>query len=587
MTFLALAPWQVWTLAVATAAIVAGLFFLKTRHPRVLVGSLVLWRRVLEEYRPDSLIERLRRAVSLIVALVIALAIAFALGQPARKGAGAGPAHLTIVLDSSVSMLTRLSGGDTRWDRAVSLARDIIANAGATSTFTLVDTTSTTRAVTVDTRADAFEALKTFTVGAKAGRFPTVDRGDELVFISDGVSPRNVPEGVTRRSVFEAAKNVGVTAFEVRPIPASTLAHEVFIEVVNASSEPADVSLSIDVGKRRLLAQPLTLGAGEVHHETARIPPGIGGLLHARATTDDDAFPLDDDAYAVVAEQQRLRVGLVTVGNEFLSAALGADPHVSLSAIVSGAYTGKEDVDAYVFDRFAPASAPQRPALYFAPSPRAWLGTPAAEIGDRALLPTEPDHPLLQFVSLADVRVKRATPIDGDSWRGIVSAGDAPIVVVRESPTRAAVVAFDLEASDFSTQLAFPIFLQNAVRWLGGDDIVPNQPLGLVRLPWTNMKVSLHDGHEIPVSTVLNGSVFDAKEPGVYEAVTPSMTHRIAANLTSTALSNVNATTFDTMSTKAESGGALIKTDWWRTLVVVALALAALEWWSYHRRVTV
>jgi len=67
MTFAAMAPWQGWLLLAAAVACAAWLFLLKLRPPRMLVSSLLLWRRVLDESRELTLWERIRRAVSLML----------------------------------------------------------------------------------------------------------------------------------------------------------------------------------------------------------------------------------------------------------------------------------------------------------------------------------------------------------------------------------------------------------------------------------------------------------------------------------------------------------------------------------------
>ena len=60
MIFGALGGWTVAAIAGGMAATVTALFFMKVRHPRVLVPSLLLWRRVLDEDRAVSFWERVR-----------------------------------------------------------------------------------------------------------------------------------------------------------------------------------------------------------------------------------------------------------------------------------------------------------------------------------------------------------------------------------------------------------------------------------------------------------------------------------------------------------------------------------------------
>src|SRR5437773_2192011 len=76
MTFAAFPAWLAW-IAIA-AAIGAGvwLFLLKVRSPRIVVPSMTLWRRVLDETRDITLWERIRKAVSLAIAVLITLALA-------------------------------------------------------------------------------------------------------------------------------------------------------------------------------------------------------------------------------------------------------------------------------------------------------------------------------------------------------------------------------------------------------------------------------------------------------------------------------------------------------------------------------
>ena len=81
MSFLALSTAQALLLGALTVAAVLRLFFLKLRHRRVVVGSSLLWERVLDDRESRSIWEKLRRWVSLLITLTIALLVALALGQ--------------------------------------------------------------------------------------------------------------------------------------------------------------------------------------------------------------------------------------------------------------------------------------------------------------------------------------------------------------------------------------------------------------------------------------------------------------------------------------------------------------------------
>ena len=118
MSFGAMAAWQAWLLLAVAAGAAAWLFLLKVRPPRVIVASLLLWRRVLDQQREQTWWERVRKAISLAATIVIAALLAIAVTRPGPRTAAASRGRLLLVLDSSWSMLARTSSGETRWARA-------------------------------------------------------------------------------------------------------------------------------------------------------------------------------------------------------------------------------------------------------------------------------------------------------------------------------------------------------------------------------------------------------------------------------------------------------------------------------------
>jgi hypothetical protein len=85
MTFAAMSAWQAWLLLLAAGTAAALIFLIKLRPPRTVIPSLLLWQRVLDESREQTLWERIRRAVSL--AATIAIAYCWRL-PPFRPNAG-------------------------------------------------------------------------------------------------------------------------------------------------------------------------------------------------------------------------------------------------------------------------------------------------------------------------------------------------------------------------------------------------------------------------------------------------------------------------------------------------------------------
>src|SRR5436853_4321110 len=107
MNFLAVTGFQAALLALATAAAIIALYFLRLRHRRVFVASSLLWGRVLDEQQAHSLWEKLRRILSIALAVAIGLLIAMAVARPEIHGLTGGGEHTLLVLDTSPSMLAR------------------------------------------------------------------------------------------------------------------------------------------------------------------------------------------------------------------------------------------------------------------------------------------------------------------------------------------------------------------------------------------------------------------------------------------------------------------------------------------------
>jgi len=91
---------QATILALLTAGAIVALYFLKLRHRRMIVASSLLWGRVLDERAAQSLWEKLRRVISIVVAVLIGLLIALALGRPEIHWLTGGGERTLLVLDA-------------------------------------------------------------------------------------------------------------------------------------------------------------------------------------------------------------------------------------------------------------------------------------------------------------------------------------------------------------------------------------------------------------------------------------------------------------------------------------------------------
>ena len=266
MIFGAMAAWQAWLLLAGAAGAAAGLFLIKLRPPRVLIPSLLLWRRVLDESRELTLWERIRRAVSLVVTVLIALAIALAITRPGRISGTAAvkDGRLLIILDSSWSMQARTRSGETRWERAVAEARRMVTAASgseialATTADGLIEGPTSDSAL-IETALDRIAPG-----GSDNAAWPRLAAASAVHFLTDGASARSIDRSVVIHSVFEPASNVAVTALDVRPSLAVANAGDAYLEIANFAPSAQKMRLRLQRGPTTVFDKEMDAGPSEV-----------------------------------------------------------------------------------------------------------------------------------------------------------------------------------------------------------------------------------------------------------------------------------------------------------------------------------
>ncbi len=417
----------------------------------------------------------------------------------------------------------------------------------------------------------------------------------KTVVISDGVQITGVPKSATLVSVFEPVENAGITAFEVRPLPADPRRYQAFVEISNGGGADRIIEIAIaGVGGRRI-ARTVNVPAGAARAQVIDISSLEAGPVRASLTMPGDGLEADDVAYALLPMRRVVRVGLVSNGNPYLEKSLRAQPRVQLTAISPQRFTERSDIDVWVFDRFAPGAQPDAPALLFRPNPVSWLPSPGKEIADVTVAAWDAAHPLLENLSLRDLVVERAVATraatgapEGDVV--LVSArGNLPLVVAHEGAARRVSFAFGLEDSNFALHSGFPLFLGNALDWLAGEQGAFAAGLGLVEVPVAKARVVAPDGTELPAQPIPGGTLFEVTEPGMFTAVSARQRLRVAANLLDRRVTDVNRSPLAPLRSAAmePAQARRLPFDPWAVFLLAAALLLVFEWWAWNRRVTV
>jgi hypothetical protein len=601
MSFLGLPAGAAVALLAAAAGAVVLLYLLKPSARRVSVASSQIWQRVLKERKRRP--ERLRWWLSLLLALAIALSIAGALTRPEIAPLSGTADQVVVVVDNSASLATRTGDGRTRFEHAIERAELIVKASGAGSRFLIADTMRATVAPAFEPAAAALERLRALqVVPGGTPWFP--DLGEllagerrQLWLVTDGVANIAAPRGTRTISVFQVADNAGLTAFEVRALPSDARRHEAHLEVTNASAGNKAVELRLVGVGAAPVARRVLLAGGASATMAMDVSSFAEGPLQASVRTDGDALALDDSAYAYLPGKSRVRVALVTRGNEPLARTLEVLPRVDLKVLPPERQREARGADAIVFDGVAPAQQPSVPALLVGPNPPAWLARRAGSLRDTFVAWWDGTHALLSGLAPRDVLVEHAAVLQargpdetGAPLLAPVARGPAgePLILATRAGKRFVVVGFALEQSNFAAQPGFPAFLSNTIDWLTREPFAMTQALGQARVPLPDARVFDLDGKQVPARQAPGTTLFDAREPGLYTAVTREDRVRVAVNVLDPRTTRVNGERLDHPGVTADvPPRARTAIEPWIGLLVAAALLLAIDWLTYHRRVTV
>jgi hypothetical protein len=269
---------------------------------------------------------------------------------------------------------------------------------------------------------------------------------------------------------------------------------------------------------------------------------------------------------------------------------------VSLTVVAPARYFDERNFDLLVFDRIAPRNRPRVPALLFRPTRADWLPPLRRSIADVPVTTWDSAHPLLDNISLFDLSVDRAAVVDlkdrTKEMESVLASGSegVPLIVAHEAGVRWISFAFALDESNFALHSGFPIFLNNVLNWVAGDQPALLRGLGLIEVPLADARVVAADGRELDTQSIAGGSLLEVDTPGLYTAVSAHQRLRIAANLFDRRISDVNKSALAAMKPDPDLPVTLapwLAFDASFVLLLVAALLLLFEWWSWNRRMTV
>ncbi|MGO9839306.1 MAG: vWA domain-containing protein [Polyangiaceae bacterium] len=604
------------------------LYVLKLRRRVVAVPFSPLWERILRDKEATTLFSRLKRLLSLLLQLALLALLVIALGDPRAAESLIKGRTVVVLLDASASMQAT-DVAPSRLAVATGEVKRIVRGLGGADRMLIAQMDATVTplgplsgdASALERELDAVRATDARADFPRALRFATdvlrgVDQG-EIIVVSDGaLGPATDASGpvhlgsakLTYVRIGKAAHNAGITQFSVRRYPLDKSRYEVMLELTNTGPDVEDVELQL-LGDGSLVdLTKLRLQPGE---RLPRFYPQLSGASRtleakiARVDGTHDELPADDRAYALLPARRRAKVLVVTEGDTYLEAALLLDEYLDVTDVAPRAYAeviARGDWDAVVFDRVTPAQLPKAHALYLDP-----LGPGApvkveGELKNPGFDKVDRKHPTVRFLGLDAVNIAaghKLLPEPGDKVVGASDGGASPILVAGvRGGYKFVALGFDATASDLPLRVAWPLFVLNCINWFTDEDAeylssfrtgdVWRIPVGdavaqatMKRPDGSTVSVPVHEGRAVMLGV----------DAGFYQLIAGQETTSFAANLLDageSAISPQERLAVDGKDAGAPAGFRLgVRREIWIYLLLAAALLTAIEWATYHRRLTV
>jgi Ca-activated chloride channel homolog len=638
-------PW-----ALALAGLSGGiilLYILKLKRTEVTISSTLLWDRSVQDFKANAPWQRLRWNILMLIQILALLLLVVALARPFLFGTQTLGGRTVLIIDTSASMLATDAKPD-RLDAAVSAARNYLSGLRRHDEAMIIAAGPAPRiaaSFTAD-RAVLNSALNEVRTGA--GGVADLDAalslvssvsqgtGSSVVIFSDGAVPQLDPFATTDLKISyypvgETSDNLAIVGAGVRRDPFAEQ-YELFAAVRNYYGTMQKVDLLIKVGEELIDVRTLELQAGQRSEITLGNLPYISEPITLQL---DVADPLaaDNVAYLVMPPRQRYNVGLCTASESLLlRRVLGSLTDVDLFTFDGKALSGPRElppseVNIWVVEGDAAAyHSPAASYMFIDTTQHPSLPVEAGTVAkldfnaDPPVIPTvtglDRGHPILRYANMAELNLQAMRRVTLKPWaRAIVDASEGPLVVFGDHDgQRTLYLAFNIYDSDFPLRASFPIFMQNAVSFLGQGGaggqqqcIPAGQRVELLAPPDAKaLQVTLPDGvkRESALST-RDFTLSETAEVGLYQlayldeagqpvgqAIVPvSLLNAEESAITPASALHVRgvdeAVAGSTDAAKADITGSRevkVNQEFYIWLILVALGLMGLEWYLFHTR---
>lgn len=614
-----------------------ALYLFRRKSKTVSVSTLVFFKTLAREHQESAWLRRLKRWLSfLLTFLMLALPVFVLARLIAVQDDKDQYRTVVILLDRSASMGVEDESGESRLEAGKRIIRErlekvpeevgvalvvydvrpevlqprtlqrreLISRLDSVALRPMGDDTS----AAIETAALIAGLEKPAAIWHVSDRGFEVERGPEVASDEEGgeeTRTPGLPDGIALRELnlaLDGVVNVGLTAFQIRPVPLEHSRYEVYVQMALNEAAPGDVQakLQVSVGGIPNQYREVDLSPGQRVGLTFRLNGVSKQLLQLRLQTEGDQFALDDlvtiplpDARPILAawirpneaEDPYTRFALSSVQESGSFELLKGSPE---------SWPFSEEVDAVIFDGWLPEEWPEDiPAIVINPpgsSGPILARTLENPIPYDSVRVGNEEHPVLFRVSSSRLAITQTAVFQAaGSLEPLWIAGREPVLAAGEvKGQRIVVMGFSPGRSErLPLTASFPLLVGNALFWCvdrtmddSGVSLYSTGDLARLeggRITWSQWDGSAVRERRFPIET----DVVEMDRIGVWETAEGA---RGSAHILSARESDLPG-----KSTAPESesdyfvaeGGMGGKLKLWMLSVLVGILV--LESWLFHR----
>ena len=517
--------WQTALLAMVPIGIIL-LYFLKLRREPVEVPSTYLWARTVEDLHVNSLLQRLKRNLLLLLQLLAIALAALALLRPGHHGESSKFGRLVFLLDTSGSMLATDLGSDKDENRFAKAKRligeriDAMRDNDQAMLVTFDDRPNVLQAFTKDRNrlkdalrraevtnrsTDILGALKAADGlanprrSSESGDVNDVQVADalpaELLMYTDGAFEpvmdfdlgNLVPEYIDIGS--GNPENLAITAFSAERNVEKPEQYEAFATIRNYGETAQSTSVSLYVDDALVDASSVDLEPGDQTGVSFSLESEEAVSLRLKLDHEDD-LALDNEAFAGLTPMRTVSVLLITEGIAPLELALNTDNarQICITETKFPSYLESEEYekraaagmdDLIIYDRCKPKLLPATNTFFIGSLPNDQWSWDSDE-GQVVLIDLDRTHPIMRYLELYNLRIFSGRAVKGPAGtRELVASDIGPMLCLApRDGYRDLVLGFEIISSDeddnpltnttWYVERSWPTFVLNVLRYLAG-----------------------------------------------------------------------------------------------------------------------